>query len=456
MNPFDPNDDPNIEGAIDQDDLIAFHLRELPRSQERALHRVLRTSPELQSESTAIASTLRAFPKHEDTLPLDAAALNRQWHSLRPSLPVYTSQIVPSPSVYPWTMAFRWALPVLVGSSLIATVIIASHNHSSSMHPETSLMTEIPSSIVFNQFGSSSTSTSIPSILSHPSRTTFPRIDYHFSPETSHPEVDGVHSDTAPLTPSPAFPAVVLAAPPSNASMTSTESRDLPHSTAAGQSSTSLISKMQQSSCIHHIHITDLTFAIIGDLTPDRSFTSSAGTGASSITASYTQETTPSVGALVSFHEQLRPWLGYRTSATYSEPTYQYIYQASNSGKVGNIINQHVYELSGTYSIQGPPQRRISTSAEFGGGLLAFVPANHNLTAERVSNAFRTAAVFGVSAEFAVTKHFALHAGYRALLYKLPTAYIPYGTTVPPAPSNLTVSNNPVVGITYRFGANGN
>ncbi len=89
MTPFDINPDNDAGHAIDQDDLIAFHLHELSPSQERALHRVLQSNPHLQSESIAIASTLHAFPKHEPAPLLDAAALDRHWQALRPSLTAY-------------------------------------------------------------------------------------------------------------------------------------------------------------------------------------------------------------------------------------------------------------------------------------------------------------------------------------------------------------------------------
>ena len=62
MTPFDINPDNDAGHAIDQDDLIAFHLHELSPQQERALHRVLRTNPALQAESVAIAATLQRFP----------------------------------------------------------------------------------------------------------------------------------------------------------------------------------------------------------------------------------------------------------------------------------------------------------------------------------------------------------------------------------------------------------
>ncbi len=126
--------------------------------------------------------------------------------------------------------------------------------------------------------------------------------------------------------------------------------------------------------------------------------------------------------------------------------------QASpDTSSAGNIIHQHAYELSGTYVVDGPRHRRISTSAEAGAGDACLAPGRLRSIHHPINNAYRPAGVFGVSAEYALSKHLAIHAAYRALLYKAPQAYPTYGAVVPPAPSNLTLSSEPVIGLTYRF-----
>ncbi len=225
-----------------------------------------------------------------------------------------------------------------------------------------------------------------------------------------------------------------------------------PTSLASATPSSPTPSNARPSSRARHNHTTDITLAVIGNLTPDRSFTSTTGTGAAG-TASYTQETTPTVGALASFHQQLRPWLGYRATAAYSEPTFQYIYMVSGSGSTGNIVHQHVYEFSGTYVVQGPRRRRVTTYAEAGVGLLDLLPADRTSSTVPVYNAVRPAGIFGISAEYALTKHLAIGAGYRGLVYKAPATYATYGAIIAPAPNNLTLSNEPVIGLTYRIHA---
>jgi hypothetical protein len=188
---------------------------------------------------------------------------------------------------------------------------------------------------------------------------------------------------------------------------------------------------------------------VIGNLIPDRSII--AGTQVTSGTASYTQTATPSIGALVSFHQQLHPWLGYRVTATYSQPTFEYTYAASPNINVRNIVNERLYELSGSYVVQGPRHRRITPSAEAGAGLLAFQPVSPNQSSQPVSHAERPVALVGVAAEFILTKHLSLHAEYRVLLFTAPGSYFAYGSDIPTPPGNIVVSSNPSIGITYHF-----
>jgi hypothetical protein len=449
MSPFDINPDNDAGHTIDQDDLIAFHLHELTPPQERALHRVLRASPDLQAESIAIASTLRAFPKHEPSLPLDTAALDRNWLALRNSLPTLVPAAIPTRSLFP-----RWAFPALAASALATTAVILTLHH-----------TPPHAAVATTTHSAASPSNSIPSILSVPPVYAIPAVDSvrirtSVSPASiSHPSLDHATPHPRPTSasnppgPLPATSPFTNAQPPqpdtsspSAEAPTNTTIATIQQATPLTPTFTPLIQNRSHAQ-IRHEHTTDITVAAIGNLTPDRSFTSSDAT----TTAHYTQETTPSVGALASFHQQLRPWLGYRITGSYSEPTFEYVYQAGAGDSEGNIVRQHAYEFSGTYVVQGPRHRRIFTAAEVGTGLLAFLPADPNLTALPVVRSLRPEGVFGVSAEFALTRHLAIHAGYRALLYKAPTAYAPFGIAVPPAPNNLTLSNQPVIGLTYRF-----
>ncbi|MBW4040292.1 MAG: hypothetical protein HIU91_15825, partial [Acidobacteria bacterium] len=79
--------------AFNQDDLIAYHLHELPWLRARALRRALHTDPALASESDAIAATLLAFPKDDPAPPLAAEALDKYWLALLPALAAHAPKV---------------------------------------------------------------------------------------------------------------------------------------------------------------------------------------------------------------------------------------------------------------------------------------------------------------------------------------------------------------------------
>jgi hypothetical protein len=460
MTPFDINPEHDAGHSIDQDDLIAFHLRELQPPQDRAIHRAMKNNAYLQAESIAIASTLRAFPKQEPSLPLDAAALDRHWQALRNSLPPH----VPAATIAPRSFFTRWGFPALAASALAATAIILALYHSPRTTTPAIATNQSPSSANAappasnpNPTSDFSTSTSYSTLA--PSSNT--KRLHNVDPTALNP------SANQPLTPFPTAVTSVPSTQPSsdapNSIHPSPETSPAPAITASNEHPSPLPipspqtpSTMQLSRVrpprLHNPHSADITLAVLGNLTVGNSSTSG--------TAAYTQSTTPAIGVLASFHQQLRPWLGYRITATHSEPTFRYAYQvptayssAPVTSTAGNTVYEHAYELAGTYVVQGPHRRRISTSAEAGAGLLAFLPPGTNIGNPPLINAYRPEAVAGVSAELALTRHISLHAGYRALLYKAPASYYgsSYGVAVPSDPGNLTLSSEPVLGLTYRF-----
>jgi hypothetical protein len=70
-----------------EDDLIAYHLGELPWLKRRQLRSALEKDAALAAESEAIAETLRAFGG-EAAPVVDEALLERAWQRVRPSLEV--------------------------------------------------------------------------------------------------------------------------------------------------------------------------------------------------------------------------------------------------------------------------------------------------------------------------------------------------------------------------------
>jgi hypothetical protein len=446
MTPFDINPDNDAGHSIDQDDLIAFHLHELSSPQQRALHRVLRTNPTLQAESLAIASTLRAFPKHEAALPLDAAALDRHWQVLRESLPLHVPPVIAPRSFFP-----RWIFPTLAASALAAAAILFTLHHTN--------QTRTPA-LATNQPPSAPTSTSALTSPITPSATSTAQTSssIRHTPFVNHTSPDSASTSLAstsiPTSPTNAYPQQPTTPPRSDtpAANTTLATNHPPQPLSAQTALTPTftpISERPGHVRVHHDHTTEITFAALADLTPSKAFTSITDTGSTTLATPYAQTATPTAGELVSFHQQLRPWLGYRITGSHTSPTFEYTYNATPSGSAGISVPENVFELSGSYVVRGPRHRSVSTSAEAGAGILDFHPTNPNASLG-VSNSVRSTAVFGVSADIALTKHFALHAGYRALLYKSPPAYLTENFTVP-ASGNLTFSNQPVIGLTYRF-----
>jgi hypothetical protein len=462
MTPFDINPEHDADHSIDQDDLIAFHLRELPRAQEHAIHRAMKNNPHLQAESIAIASTLRAFPKQEPTPATlgDSAASTRIWQSLRPTLTPYIPTAAAPFTLFklPFALPFPgWAIPTVAAAVLAATALVLALHHYQPSNPINLATNQPPSS------------TNISPTPPNPAsdNTTSTPLRAKFTPSIRHTPF------LTHLSPNPASATLSPSSMPTTASSSNSNPTPLPSSPSATPAAKTALATTRQPQPLatqqpltptftpiietrghartFDAHTTDITLAVIGNLTPDRSFTSLAGSGSPAVTGSFTQETTPSVGALASFHQQLRPWIGYRLTAAYSEPTFQDIYSASGNGTAGNIIDEHVYEASATYVVRGPHHHRLSTSAEAGAGILAFRHINQTLSADPVSNVVRPTGIFGVAAEFALSRHWAIHTGYRAALYRAPTAYPTYGSVVPPAPNNFTLSSEPVIGLTYRF-----
>jgi hypothetical protein len=105
-----------------------------------------------------------------------------------------------------------------------------------------------------------------------------------------------------------------------------------------------------------------------------------------------------------------------------------------------------VYELAATYVVQGPHRGGLSTSAEAGGGVMAVLPT---VPDSETSYNLRGAAVVGVAAEVALSKHLGIHLGYRAQVFKGPD--FQYSGTDKSIVGTTFLSNEPTVGITYRF-----
>ncbi len=209
----------------------------------------------------------------------------------------------------------------------------------------------------------------------------------------------------------------------------------------------------------------DISLGVFGQLTsarvPEKTFVLPSGTS----TAQTTQGTSPSAGVLGTFHQSLRPWLGYRVNLGYSRFSEKYSQGSSYIPPSGGqfppsgppnspyysfaqgSIGTNMYELTVAYAVQGPKTKRFSTSAQLGGGGLFFLPTQDpSPYAEQV----RAAIVFGVGMDYKLSEHYALRAEYRGLFYTNPD--FKNSNTPIPISKLFTVTNEPTLSIVYSFG----
>lgn len=458
MSPLDPSVTNDADQVIGQDDLIAFHLHELSLTQEGIVRRALEHNPELQSESVAIASVLGAFPKHEASFPLDAATLEYHWQTLRPSLTAY---VLPTAAPFRLSNLQRWALPTFAAAALAASAIIVALYRTQPSRP-------IPTATNYPKAPSAPTPVQ-PSVTA-PHNASAARI-VTLNAQSAMLDTSSTVADPVPPIPLIRQPATAASpAPKESAPFPNPKTSPLftdstapaapgapvvvtadPVVATAAQPISTAQNSLHVPARTRHEHTSEITVAMLGNLSAARSLTSTSGTGASTVTALYGQSTDPSIGVLASFHQQFRPLLGYRITGSYSEPGFQYRYSTPANSASLNSVNQNVTELSGSYVVESKRHHRIYTSAEAGASLLSFVHSNPGLSTAPVGNAFRPAGVVGASVEFAIKKHWAIHTSYRALLYNAPAAYSTYGSLVPTTPNQLTITSEPVVGLTYRF-----
>lgn len=422
---------------FNDEDLIAYHLHELAPRRARALEHALRTDPLLAAEFEAYAATLRAF-KSDTPVAMDEKVLARNWNILRPSLVAHRTR----PAV-----RFRWHLPALAGGGLAlagTVLIVATHHYNASRVPLTSSLRE-PTHMP-------QTTTSVENSLTARTPLTEQsggtgrqeQVARPFSLSSNSDPQDAPHRRIAYLSlatepaaapqliPLAPVPLPVLPAPPSVPVTMEPE--------APLQASPSRRAQLKRGrSSVHHERVTDLTFSVDGTLIGTRAANNSG-------TEQYFQGATHAISAIAAFHQQLRPFIGYRLTASYTRPEFQYTLQTPTSTDSTVSVNSRVYEFAATYVVQGPHYRAFNTSAEAGAGFMGFIPTTASTA---TSYNARGAAVVGVAAEVALTKHLALHVAYRGQVFKGPD--FKYTDYAGPVVTTTLFSNEPTVGITYRF-----
>jgi hypothetical protein len=114
----------NNSSNFNEEDLIAFHLNELPRARANDLRRALESDAQLATESEEIAATLRAF-RDAPTPHIDAAMMERSWSNVRSSLAVLPKR--PRRRFFVWGTALAGSLVAVV---VAVTLLFTTHRAS--------------------------------------------------------------------------------------------------------------------------------------------------------------------------------------------------------------------------------------------------------------------------------------------------------------------------------------
>lgn len=422
---------------FDEEDLIAYHLHELSPRRARALQRELRANPQLAAESEAFAATLRAF-KGDGLLVFDEEVLDRNWTELRPSLVPYRARP---------TVGSRWRLSALAGAGLAfasVALVIARHHHQVTINPLASPVRQARTIPELPPFVPGPLASDAPAAVEsgrieknkEMARPSLPplAVDLQRSPRrrTQYLSLASTPAQVPDLLPLAWAPLPLFSAPPA-LPITINPGAPVQTSVIGGTHSKS------RNSFGHRRAQTDLTLSMGGTLIGTREASSSG-------TMQQFQGATHAVSAIAAFHQQFHPAAGYRVSASYMRPEFQYsIHTATTTGSAVSV-NSRIYELAATYVVQGPRHGRLSTSAEAGAGIMGFLPTEANTD---TSYNVRGAALIGVAAEVSLTQHLAVHLAYRGQAFKGPDFH--YTDYAGPVVVTTLFSNEPAVGITYRF-----
>jgi hypothetical protein len=420
---------------FDENELIAYHLHELASRRELEIRQMLEADAVATAESDAIAETLREFRGYGAAPVVDAAVVERNWQSIRPSL----AYLTPRPQRVSWLRSVRWQ-PLGVGLGLAGAAAGV-------------VMVLLPHRVAGPVANGAPTAETVAPLaagggavvgMGAPVKRVAPqRYNGRPGPLTTAPIDRGV-DDTLLVAPGNrverAEPGV---APPAVAG-------ELPYSSSAsaasdGQAGVTPVSNAAKSSRVR-VRLSqpfrEMDVALGGYGMATMSSAQDMGNG------SRTVATRLSVGARASFHQQFKRWLGYEVAAEGTRTNVVYTY--SNSSPLAfaaGSIGSNVFEVTGTYVVQGPRGKQVSSFADVGGGVVAFVPSQITQT---ITSNYRPAAVAGVGMEYHLSRHWGVRAEYRGLFLVSPT--FNYVGTALPVASHKMLSSEPTLSLTYRFG----
>lgn len=425
---------------ITEEDLIAFHLNELPPQRRRAVQEALMLDAALAAESASVAAMLDVFK--DVPMKIDEGVVDRNWEALRPSLTAYPT----IPPVKPGWHSMALPGAVLGGVGLVALALL-------NLGPRYAKSPATPP-LAGAHAGSGSSAGSNADLAPSSPEVPFPRGADPADASLLRPG----SRQTNRLTPRPGTP--------------SSKARDpvpvFPLRAAPMQNS--LTKDIQMTSEENTLHISKILLPPVvvmaatclapcglaqtpsGLKRPPRVETSVSLGMAAQLTATRTlydngsQGLTPSVAVLGTVRQSVRPWLGYTVNLGYTRSTENIRgFNASARFPLPTAtllaIPGNVYEASAAYLMQKHITPRLTGFADLGGGVLRFQPKDQ--TVAPVIN--RPLGVAGVGVDVSLSNHVGLRAEYRGLLFKYPDLNGTQGRA-------LTESSQPTVSLIYKFG----
>jgi outer membrane immunogenic protein len=146
-------------------------------------------------------------------------------------------------------------------------------------------------------------------------------------------------------------------------------------------------------------------------------------------------------GFLLGYRYNFNRWLGAEANYGYDRNTQFYF------GGPAARVQSDIHQITGSALVKLPSFARLQPYALAGVGALVFDPTgNFGGSFTGATSETRAAFVYGVGAQYALTRHFSLRAEYRGLVYKAPDFNLAGLNT-----DSWTQIAQPSAGIVFRF-----
>jgi opacity protein-like surface antigen len=153
--------------------------------------------------------------------------------------------------------------------------------------------------------------------------------------------------------------------------------------------------------------------------------------------------TTNTGGLLVGYRYHFNRWLSAEANYGFDRDTHRYF----SSGSLSRVQSDvHAVTADAVVSLPFTFNRRLSPYALAGGGSLIFHPTGNRGSAPSADTQAKGAFLYGVGADYVLTRHFSLRGEYRGFVYKNPDFAIGGLNTV-----TWTHTAQPSAGVVYRF-----